>query len=491
MYIIRQKNTGDFMANAADSAKKYEINMCNGPLFGKIILFSLPLMATCILQLLFNAADLVVIGRYAHYHSMAAIGATMNLNALVINVFGGLAIGTNVAVARFIGENDPESVKKAVHTSMTVSLIGGLVLMAAGLAAAKPMLVLMQTPAEILPLSCKYLWICFCAIPFIMIYNFGCSILRAVGDTRRPLIYLSIAGTVNVLLNMVFVIILRMDVAGVALATAASHLIAALFILRALLKSPNACRLCLNEMKIHWQMLRKILAIGVPAGLQSSFFAVANMLIQSSINSFGPAVMAGMTAALSLEGIVYTGSFAFHQTAISFVSQNLGAKKYKRILKSFYLCTVCSMTVCSVIGIGFYMCGNHLIALFNPSPEVISYGVLRMKILFTTYAICSIMDVASGSLRGLGYSMTSMLISLAGACIFRIFWVAAVLPHCRSVSNLLISFPVSWGLTGIAGVAAFFIAFHIRLKSDCHISTPWETFRPGVSRGLRYLLGSK
>ncbi len=473
------------------AGKKYEIDMCNGPLFGKIILFAVPLMATCILQLLFNAADLIVIGRFAHYNSMAAIGATMNLNALVINLFGGLAIGTNVVVAKFIGEKSPENVTRAVHTSMMLALCGGIVLMTIGLFIARPMLVLMQTPAEVLPLSCKYLWICFCAIPFIMIYNFGCSILRAVGDTRRPLIFLSIAGVVNIVLNLIFVIYCNLDVAGVALATAISHGIAAALIVRTLLTAGSDYRLLPEKLKLELPMLKQILAVGLPAGLQSSFFAVSNMLIQSSINSFGAIAMAGMTTALSLEGIVFTCVFAFNQSAISFVSQNLGAGKYKRIIQSYYMNTACSIAATAAMGFGFFLCGRWLLAIFNPEPEVIAYGMLRMKILFTTYALCGIMEVAGGSLRGMGYSVTAMVISLFGACVFRIFWVLAVFPRWHSLESLLASYPVSWGLTSVIAVITFFAVFRKKLRSDCNIHTPWMRFTPGITRGLRYLLGSK
>ncbi|MEG2076274.1 MAG: MATE family efflux transporter, partial [Victivallaceae bacterium] len=341
--------------------KSYEIDMCHGPLLGKILRFAMPLMLTYILQLLFNAADLVVIGHYSDHTAMAAIGSTMNLNSLVINVFIGLSVGTNVVVAKCFGSKKLSDIHAAVHTSIAVAFWGGIGLMIIGLLVAKPLLILMKTPEEVLPLSCTYIWICFGAIPFIMLYNFGCSILRAVGDTRRPLIFLVIAGIVNVMLNLFFVIGCGMSVGGVALATAISHGIAATLILRTLRQSHGEYHLNWRDCRVDWKIFRQILQIGVPAGIQSSCFAISNMLIQSSINSFGATAMAGTTAALGLEGIVYVGSYAFHQTAISFVAQNLGAQKYKRILKSLYGCFLFAVIGCSIMGFGFWLTGKYVL----------------------------------------------------------------------------------------------------------------------------------
>ncbi len=473
-------------------AGKYEIDMCRGPLFGKIVLFALPLMATYMLQLLFNAADLIVLGNYAHYNAMAAVGATMNLNSLIINLFIGLSIGSNVLAARFLGANDFENTRKAVHTSMAVALYGGAGLMVVGLLTAKPLLIWMNTPPEILPLSCTYIWICFSAIPFIMLYNFGCAVLRAVGDTRRPLMFLIFAGIVNVVLNLFFVIICKMDVAGVALATVCSHLISAVLILRTLFGAAKTnYGLRLKELHIDGFMFREILKIGVPAGVQSSCFAISNMIIQSSINSFGPAAMAGTTAVLGLEGIVYVGSFALHQTAISFVAQNLGGRKYKRILKSIYACFFCTLLACSIMGWGFCLFGRPLLAIFNPNPVVIEWGMLRMKILFTTYGLCGLMDVASGGLRGLGYSLTSAIVTLAGTCIFRIYWVLLVFPQKPTMEFLMLSYPISWFLIALINGLILFWAYRKLLHSDCNIHTPWLGLRPCVPSGFRYIGGSK
>ncbi|HCG26064.1 MAG TPA: MATE family efflux transporter [Lentisphaeria bacterium] len=473
------------------TTSKYQIDMCHGPLFGKIVLFAMPLMFTYILQLLFNAVDLVVIGHYAPHEAMAAVGATMNLNSLVINIFIGISIGTNVLAARFFGAKDSGGMSRTVHTSMTVAIYGGIALMIAGLAVARPLLVLMDTPEEILPMSCTYIWICFCAIPFIMLYNFGCAILRAVGDTRRPLYFLIIAGIVNVLLNLFFVIVCGMDVGGVALATAISHGISAFLILKTLISARDVYRLQLKKLSVDFTIFKEMLKIGIPAGVQSSCFAVSNMIIQSSINSFGSLAMAGTTAVLGLEGIVYVGSYAFHQTAISFVAQNLGGRKFKRILKSLYGCFLCAAGCCLIMGLGFYFAGEFLLAVFNPDPNVIAWGMLRMKILFTTYVLCGIMDVASGGLRGLGYSLLSAVVSFLGACAFRVWWVFAVFPHYRTMENLMLSYPISWLLVAVVSGGLLYWICRRMIRSHCARSVAWSKLGPGVPRGFRYLGGPK
>lgn len=471
--------------------KNYEIDMRSGPLFSKIILFALPLLATYVLQLLFNATDLVVIGQYAHYNAMAAIGATMNLNALVINVFIGLSVGTNVVAARSFGANDIDKIKSTVSTSMTIAIYGGVAVMLLALLIAKPMLELMGTPEEILPLSCKYLWIYFFAIPFIMFYNFGCAILRALGDTRRPLIILIIAGVVNVLLNMFFVIVCSMDVGGVAFATAISHVVAASLIYLLLVNPKQRYALNLRKLAIEWNVFKEILKVGIPAGVQSSCFAISNMVVQSSINSFGAAAMAGTTAVLSLEGMLYVGSFAFHQTTISFVAQNLGGHKFKRILKCFYICLICSVVITSSFGAIFLAFGEELLSFFNPDPEVIAWGLLRMKMLFLCYGICGIMDVASGGLRGLGYSATSTVIVLLSVCLFRVWWVMFLFPKEPTMEFLVLSYPITWALAAIISCLALFYFYRRLLYSKCSINTPWLGLNPGLPRGLRYIVGSK
>jgi len=472
-------------------AGSYQIDMCHGPLFPKILRFACPLIFANILQLLFNAADLVVIGHYASHESVAAIGATLSMNSLVLNLFIGLAIGTNVLAARFFGAGDRKKMHLCVHTSIALAIIVGIALAVVALCVAKPLLVWMKTPEEVLPKSLTYITICFCAIPFIMIYNFGCSLLRAVGDTRRPLYYLIAAGIVNVLLNLFFVICCGMDVGGVALATAASHGISALLVLRALCRTEGICRFWFRAMRIDFPMLKEILHLGIPAGLQSACFSISNMLIQSSINSFGPVVMAAMTACVSLEGLVYIGSWSMHQTAISFVAQNVGGNKYKRMLQSIYECCGCAVAFNLLMGWGLYAAGEPLMRIFTTDLEVVSYGLIRMKILFTTYCFCGVMDVCSGALRGLGYSLLSTVNSLAGACLFRIFWVLCIFPSHHTLENLLVSYPISWALTALFAATALFVICRRRLYGCMGKKPEFFGLHPWVQRGFRYLVGSK
>lgn len=433
----------------------YHIDMCRGPLFGQIILFSIPLILSGVLQLLFSAADLIVIGHFAPPEAMAAVGATTFITALIINVFIGLSIGTNVLVANFLGAENRKNTSRATHTAIAISLIGGVVLAVIGLLATKPMLVLTATPAEILPKSCLYMWIYCCGIPFILLYNFGSAIMRAAGDTRRPLYYLVIAGIINVLLNLLFVLVFRMEVAGVALATIISQGVSAYLIIRNLTRVRDACRLKLRNLHIDGTILGSMLWIGLPAGIQGAFFSISNLIIQSSINSFGPLAMAGSTAALSLEGIVYVGSYSYHQTVISFAGQNLGGRKYSRIRKSILICMACSIAISLLMGFGFYWLGRPLLTIYNPNPEVIEWGLLRMKILFTTYFLCAIMDVVSGGLRGLGHSIQPAVVTMMGVCVLRVFWVFFIFPLDPTMENLMLSYPVSWGLT--AAVNGFFL----------------------------------
>ena len=471
--------------------KKYEIDMCHGPLVPKILHFALPLMATYILQLLFNAVDLVVIGQYAHYDAMAAIGATMNFNSLVVNVFIGLSIGANCVISRFYGAKDFVNLKKAVQTTMTISWIGGLFLMVIALLIAKSVLRWMGTPENILPLSCTYIWICFAAIPFIMLYNFGCAILRAVGDTKRPMYYLIFAGIVNVVLNLFLVKTFKMDVAGVAIATFVSHLISALLVVRTLLKTNDCYKFYLKEFFIDFDILKSMLNFGVPASIQSASFALANMLIQSSINSFGPAAIAGMTAALGLEGIIYVANYSFHQTAITFISQNMGGRKYKRMLKVIYLTYLFSTVTCLFLGWGTFLLGKQLLSIFNPNLEVIEWGLVRMKVVFTTFFLVGFLDTGGGILRGLGYSMYSTVNSIMGACVFRVIWVLFVFSHFRSMEVLLLSYPISWFLVGLINAVSIIFLYRKVVREKCSRITLFSKHIFYLPRGLRFLGGPK
>lgn len=437
--------------------QRFQIDMCSGPLFGKIIRFSIPLMLSNIMQLLFHAADLIVLGRYAPGEAMAAVGATAGLTVLVLNIFFGLATGINVLAARYIGARDNRNLAKTVHTAMAIALYWGAGMVILGLIISKPMLRLMATPDAILNKAALYMWIYCLGIPFVVFYNFGSAILRALGDTHRPLIYMIIAGVVNVVLNLFFVLVFKWDVAGVAVATKISNVVSAWLILRALMKNNDASKLIWKNIRIHWDILKDMLKIGLPAGIQGSFFAISNILIQSAVNSLGWQAIAGNTAASSLEGIVYVGSSAFYFTAISFTGQNYGGKKYQRIIRSIYYCLICTSTFALCSGVSIVIAGRQLLAFYNPDPQIIEWGMIRLKVLLTSYYLCGIMDVFSGSLRGLGHSFKPMLVTLLGVCVFRIFWVMAIFPLSRSMTNLMFSYPVSWTLVSLVNGSILYV----------------------------------
>lgn len=429
--------------------KSYEMDMCSGPLLGKMILFALPLMASSILQLLFNAADIVVVGKFAGNQALAAVGSTGALINLIVNLFIGLSVGTNVLVARYFGARQEKDLRETIHTSVLASVIGGAILVVIGLVAAKPLLSLMGTPDDVIEHASLYMRIYFIGMPVNMLYNFGSAILRAVGDTRRPLYFLLIAGVINVVLNLIFVIAFSMGVAGVAAATIISQAISALLIVYCLIRSQGLYQLHLKSLRIHMDKLMKMVRIGLPAGMQGAIFSISNVLIQSSINSFGSIVMAGNTAASNIEGFVYVSMNAVHQTALSFTSQNLGAKHYKRIEKVLLL----SLALVTVIGValggGAYLLGNTLLRIYSPDVEVIHYGMLRMAYVCIPYFLCGVMDVMVGSLRGLGYSIMPMIVSLAGACGLRILWIYTLFAIEPTLPMLYVSYPVSWLVTAV------------------------------------------
>ena len=439
------------------TVRSYEIDMCNGPLFGKIVLFAVPLMLSGILQLLFNAADVVVVGKFAGHESLAAVGATTSLVNLLINVFIGLSVGANVLVARYYGGQHLKDLEETIHSTMLLALIGGMILIVLGVGLTPPLLRLMGTPENILPLSVLYLRIIFIGMPVTLIYNFGAAILRGVGDTRRPLYFLSTAGIINVILNLIFVIKFSMGVAGVALATILSQCISAVLIVQCLMRSDTYYRLQLRKLRLVPEKVREIVRIGVPAGLQGAIFSVSNVLIQSSINSFGDIAMAGNTAASSIEGFVYSGMNAVYQTALSFTSQNFGAKQFQRMTKILLYCLGLVTVVGLVLGNGVVLLGPLLISIYNDNPEVIAYGVLRLKIIGSAYFICGVMDTMVGALRGMGYSMVPMFVSLTGACAFRVIWIFTVFAMYRSLETLYISYPVSWIITAAAHVVCYVV----------------------------------
>ncbi len=450
--------------SAEAGGKKYEIDMCNGPLAGKILLFYFPLMLSGILQLLFNAADIAVAGRFAGNEALAAVGSTSSLTNLLVNLFIGLSVGANVLVARFYGAGKTDELKSMVQTAVATSVIGGVILVFLGFFVSKPALTLMGTPTDVIAHSVLYMRIYFAGMPFMMAYNFGAAVLRAVGDTRRPLYYLLIAGVVNVLLNLLFVIVFQMGVAGVAVATVISQAISAFLVLRCLIKSDSVYRLELKGIRIAADKLVKMIQIGVPAGLQGALFSISNVLIQSSVNSFGKIAMAGNTAGSNLEGFVYTAMNAFHQAAISFCGQNYGAMKYKRVAKSLFICLGFVTVVGLAMGSGAYLFAGTLLKLYSPDAEVIGYGILRMSYICIPYCLCGMMDVMVGGLRGMGYSIMPMIVSLTGACLFRVVWIYTVFQQHRTLPCLYISYPISWGLTFLVHLACFAVVYR-RLRT--------------------------
>lgn len=435
--------------------RSYEMDMCNGPILGKILLFSVPLMMSGILQLLFNAADIIVVGRFAGSSALAAVGSTSSLINLLINVFVGLSVGVNVLVGKYYGGQRDKDVSETVHTAVTTSIISGLILVVLGWAAARPLLHMMGTPDDVLDQAVLYMRIYFLGMPVLMVYNFGAAILRAIGDTRRPLYFLFTAGVVNVALNLFFVMGLGMGVDGVGWATVISEHISALLVLKSLMDAPGALTLTLKNLRIYPKKLKRIVKIGLPAGMQGAIFSVSNVLIQSSVNSFGSIAMAGNTASANIEGFVYTAMNAVYQTNLSFTSQNLGGKKYSRINKILYICLGVVIVVGAVLGTAAVLGGNQLLGIYSSDPEVLRYGMLRLEIICGTYFLCGVMDCMVGSLRGLGYSIIPMFVSLTGACGFRVVWVFTVFAAYHSLDVLYLSYPVSWAITAAAHMITF------------------------------------
>ena len=443
--------------------------MTEGPILGKMIRFALPLMLSSILQLLFNAADVIVVGRFAGSEALAAVGSTGSLINLLINLFIGLSVGTNVIVARYLGAHDYDNCQESVHTSILLSVIGGSALIFIGLFFAKPLLTLMGSPKDVLPQASLYMQIYFVGMPMNMLYNFGSAIMRSTGDTKRPMFFLIISGIINVCLNLFMVIVLHMGVAGVAIATVVSQTVSALLTLIALMRTDGFCRVDLRKLKIHKDKLLAMIHVGLPAGLQGIVFSISNVLIQSSVNSFGSTVMAGNTAASNIEGFVYVAMNAMYQTALSFASQNLGAKKYDRLNKIMIQSVATVAVIGLVIGPLAYAFGRQLLGIYSESEEVIRYGLVRMRIIANTYFLCGIMDVMVGNLRGMGYSISPMIISLTGACGTRVIWILTVFAAYHDLNVLYSCYPLSWFLTAVAHVICYIIVkrkFDKKVKAE-------------------------
>ena len=438
-------------------SRRYEMDMCHGPLFKKLIVFALPLMLSGILQLLFNAADIIVVGRFSGSEALAAVGSTSSLINLLVNLFIGISIGGNVLMARYIGAQDYKNARETLHTAVCISLYGGILMIFVGVLLARPLLEMMGTPAEVIHLSVLYMRIYFIGMPAFILYDFGAAMLRAVGDTKRPLYFRTIAGCVNVIFNLFFVIVLHMGVAGVALATIIAQGISAVLIILCLVRSEGVLQLSRSEIKLHKDKVKQMLRIGLPAGLQGIIFSISNVLIQSSINSFGSLVMAGNTAASNIEGFVYTSMNAIYQTSLSFTSQNMGARQYKRVDRILFECVGLVSVVGLVLGLGAFLLGHPLLSIYTSSEEVISYGIARLGVVSASYFLCGIMDTLVGSLRGIGYSLMPMFVSLTGACLFRIIWIYTVFQVFHTQFSLYISYPISWILTLLAHLICYVI----------------------------------
>ena len=417
--------------------KEQSMRMIQGPLLPAIISYTVPIILTSILQLLFNAADLVIVGRWCGSVAVAAVGSTGAITNLIVNLFIGLSVGSGVTMAHALGGRDSGGAHRTVHTTLPVALISGVILTVVGVLLSEPLLRLMGNPEDVLPFAAKYMRIYFCGITFTMVYNFCASILRAAGDTRSPLIFLTLAGVINVGMNVLFVTQLGMDVDGVALATVISQGVAALLVVIAMIRRKDDSHLDLGKLRIYKYELLKIVRIGLPAGLQSSMFSISNVMIQSSVNSFGSVVMSGNAASGNIEGFIWAAMNAFHQTAVNFTGQNMGARRYDRIRMILWCCLGSVTVVGLALGALAYGFGPRLLSIYiTDSPEAIEYGMLRMAYMCLPYFLCGLMDVSSGSLRGLGSSFVPMVISVLGICGIRIAWIYTIFQSPGSIPSM-------------------------------------------------------
>jgi len=434
---------------------KYEIDMCNGSIMDKLISFALPLMLSGILQLMFNAVDIIVVGHFSSSQALAAVGSTTALINVFVNLFIGVSLGTNVLAARCYAAGKDKEMSEVVHTSILFALISGIVMAVIGVLLAKPALQLMQTPADVIDQSALYMRIYFLGMPFFMLYNYGAAVLRAVGDTKRPLMYLILSGIVNTLLNLFLVIVFRLAVAGVAISTIIAQCMSCILILNCLRKSESSYKLTFSGLNIKWVYLRQIFQVGIPAGIQSTVINFSNALLQSSVNSFGSTAMAGYTAANNILGFLYASVNAVTQACMSFTSQNFGVGKYKRVDLVLRDCMILTVGVSLVLGGGAYLFGNEVLRIYTNDSEVVRCGVEILSITTVPYFLCGIMDLFPGSLRGMGYSTVPMILSVVGTVGMRIFWIYRVFPLHRSLYVLFISYPASWTFTIIMQVICF------------------------------------
>ena len=438
---------------------RFEIDMCNGSIMDKLISFSLPLMVSGILQLAFNAVDIIVVGRFSGSQALAAVGSTTALINVFTNLFIGISLGANVLAARFYAAGKDREMSETVHTSITLALISGIMMAVIGVLLAKWALEIMGTPDDVIGQSALYMRIYFMGMPFFMLYNYGAAILRAIGDTRRPLIFLIISGIANAALNMILVILFHMRVAGVAIGTIISQLISCVLVLTCLYRSEGSYQLRFSKLKINGAYMEQIFQVGVPAGIQSTVINLSNALLQSSVNSFGEITVAGNSAAANIEGFVYVAMNSLYQAAISFTGQNVGAGKYERVNRILYTAEACVIVVGLVLGNGALFFGRQLLSIYTENPAVIDTGMKRMNVIARTYALCGMMDVMVGSLRGLGYSVMPMIVSLIGACGLRLLWIFTFfrMEQFHTVTSLYLTYTWSWIITFSAHVICWII----------------------------------
>ncbi len=448
---------------------KYEIDMCNGTIMDKLISFSLPLMLSGILQLMFNAVDIIVVGRFSGSEALAAVGSTTALINLFTNLFIGISLGANVLAARYYAAGRDKEMSDTVHTAIALALVSGVVMAFVGLFFARLALLWMGTPDDVIDLSTLYMRIYFLGMPFFMLYNYGAAILRAVGDTKRPLLFLIISGCTNAALNLILVIVFHLGVAGVAIGTVVSQFISCVLVLRCLQHSEGSYKLSFSRLKIEKQYLKPIFQVGIPAGIQSTVINFSNVLLQSSVNSFGSIAMAGYTAANNLFGFLYVTVNSITQACMSFTSQNYGVGKYKRMDRVLIDCIILSVSVTFVLGTGVYLTGPKLLQIYTTNPDVIACAMEILLYTTVTYFLCGLMDLFPGALRGMGRSTVPMILSIIGTVGTRIVWIYLIFPAHRSLDILFISYPASWILTIIMQVICFYFVRRKMLREASYV----------------------
>lgn len=442
--------------NRTLKTSKYEIDMCNGSIMDKLISFSLPLMLSSILQLMFNAVDIIVVGRFSGSPALAAVGSTTALINIFTNLFIGISLGANVLAARYFAAGRDKEMSEAVHTAITLALISGIIMAFVGAGASRLALQAMDTPADVIDQSVTYMRIYFMGMPFFMLYNYGAAILRAVGDTKRPLLFLVVAGLTNVALDLLLVIVIPLGVAGVAIGTVASQMISSLLVIRCLCKSESSYKLRFSKLTLKWIYLKRIFQVGIPAGIQSTVINFSNALLQSSVNSFGSTAMAGYTAANNILGFLYVAVNAVTQACMSFTSQNYSVGKQKRMDRVLADCILLSAGVSVVLGVGAYVFGSQVLRIYTADTDVIGCGLEILSITTVPYFLCGIMDLIPGAMRGMGHSAVPMILSVIGTVGTRILWIYAFFPQHRSLYFLFISYPGSWIATIIMQAVCFY-----------------------------------